>query len=183
MNAPSFLEGAALALALSLAGTAALAALGFFLPFGLALRLMIAGLGLAYLAYLLFRSPARSGRATACLLWAALTAVAWPGPLAGFGLAQLAGLWLARSLCFHVRFAAILADLLLNGLALAAGLWAAGRTGSVFAALWCFFLTQAWFSSLGGPAWRGRGSDPPTEDRFERAYRAAETALRRLSNL
>mgnify|MGYP000700591003 CR=1 FL=1 len=69
MTRPSFLEGAALALAASIGGSILYSGLDYLLGPGLAARLLIAALGLAYLFYVLVRSEARVGRLvslTAC---------------------------------------------------------------------------------------------------------------------
>jgi hypothetical protein len=186
MKPPGFFEGAALALVLSLAGGLAYSALNLLFPAGLALRLVIAGLGLAYLLYLLRRSRERVGRLTTLALWAGMAAGAWLWPLSPplYVLTHLVALWLVRSLYFHGGLAAALADLTLNGLALAAAVWAAGRTGSLFPAFWCFFLVQALFVAIPGLMPNSKTpAEAGAEDRFRRAHRAAEAALRRLSSI
>lgn len=183
MNRPSFLEGVVVALVASLAGTAVDASLSLFLYPGSAPRLVIAGLGLAYVLYLLGRSQERMGRLTSLLVWllvAGLTGLLAP-PLALYLLIHLGLLWLARALYHHASPLAALLDLGLVFLGLAMGLWAIGQSNSLFLGLWCFFLVQALFGAL--PVRWGGGS-PPSEDageRFERAHRTAEAALRRLS--
>lgn len=181
MNRPTFLEGVAVALTLALAGGLAHFALNLFLFDGFALRGTVAGVSLAYLLYLLHRAPERVGRPTTLALWALMAVVVWPLSWPIQVLAHLGALWLARSLYFHGGFAAALADLMLNGLALAAALWAAERTGSLVAALWWFFLVQALFCLIPG---RHRKAAPEAgPDRFQHAHRAAEAALRRLYSL
>jgi hypothetical protein len=76
----------------------------------------------------------------------------------------------------------------LSGLALAAAVWAAISTGSLFLALWCFFLVQALFvaipNRMSAPRNHGRRaqkSASAVDDDFERAYRNAEAAVRRLA--
>jgi hypothetical protein len=60
---------------------------------------------------------------------------------------------------------------------MAAAFWAYGHTGSVFIAIWCFFLTQALFVLI--PA-RGR-PDRLTSPSFNEAHRAADQAIARLA--
>lgn len=185
MKRPGFFEGAALAFGLSFIGSLAHGALNLFLPDSLVLRLVIAGLSLAYLLYLLRRSSERVGRLTTLAAWFAMAAAVWLWPLSFplYVLAHLGTLWLARSLYFHGSLTAALADAVLSGLALIAALWAARETQSLFASLWCFFLVQALFSSLPNPVPGGRNRvGPAPEDRFEQAHCAAEAALRRLSS-
>lgn len=186
MKRPGFFEGVALAFGLSLLGGLVYSALNLILPADLALRLVIAGLSLAYLLYLLRRSSERVGRPTTLAAWLAMAAAVWlwPPGLPLYVLAHLCTLWLIRSLYFHGSLAAALADAVLNGLALVTALWAARETQSLFASLWCFFLVQALFSSLPNPNPDGRSAaGPDPEDRFGQAHRTAEAALRRLSSM
>jgi hypothetical protein len=186
MKQPGFFEGVALAFGFSLAGGLAYGALNLLFPADFALRLVIAGLGLAYLVYLLRRSRERVGRLTTLALWIVVAAGAglWPLSLPLYVLAHVGMLWLVRSLYFHNGFTAALADLMLNGFALAGAVWAAGRTGSLFLALWCFFLAQALFAAIPELLPNPRAqAGPDAENRFQHAHRAAEAALRRLSSM
>jgi hypothetical protein len=98
--------------------------------------------------------------------------------------------WIIRVLYFSNGVLPALLDLGLSALALAAGVWAAGQTGSVLLAVWSFFLVQALFGSiprsLTTQALTGRATERGTrpgadEEPFERAHRNAEAAVRRLS--
>lgn len=185
MKMPSFLEGVVLAFGLSLAAILLFNSLSFLLGAGLAFRGAVAAVGLAYIAYLLLRSGAKAGRLTVLVSWAALATIAWLWPLPWMVyLGVHVGLaWLIRSLYFHAGAAGALADLGLNAAALLAMAWAFQRTGSVFPSLWCFFLAQALFIVI-PRLWPARGETATNEpeDRFQRAYRAADAALRRLSS-
>ncbi|MGH8576033.1 MAG: hypothetical protein ACREXX_07925 [Gammaproteobacteria bacterium] len=78
-----------------------------------------------------------------------------------------------------------LADLGLNALSVMATVWAVRQTGSVLLGIWCFFLVQALFVAI-PPAMqrKKRGSgEPEAEDRFQEAYRVAESALRSLTSI
>lgn len=187
MKAPTFLEGAAVALVLSLAGSVLYTALDTVVPGIPAARLLIAGLGLAYLVYLLRRSPERIGRVTAAASWVLVAGGLWftHPPLLLYVCAHLGVLWLIRSLYFYSSALSALADLGLNGLALAAAVTALTRTGSVGLAIWCFFLVQALFVVIPKSLRRGPGtarSAQAQDDRFQQAYRAAESAVRHLSS-
>jgi len=186
MKRPGFFEGAGIGLVASLAGSVLFVVFAWVFSTPTGLRLLIALLGLAYTAYLLGRSGERVGRLATLALWlsAAGAVWLWQPSLPVYLLFHLGLIWLIRSLYFHASLLGALADLGLNGLALATALWAAERTGSVFLSLWCFFLVQALFTAI--PAWTrqpGLSADSPAEDAFQQAHRAAEAALRRLSSL
>jgi hypothetical protein len=106
-------------------------------------------------------------------------------PLLLYVCLHLGAIWLIRSLYFYSSALSALADLGLNGLSLAAAVWAVTRTGSVFLGVWCFFLVQALFVAIPKRIGRrpGTGQDGhDSEARFQHAYRAAETAVRKLSS-
>lgn len=187
MKRPGFFEGVGLGLVLSLVGGVLFVAFALVFSSETVLALLIALLGLAYTVYLLGRSGERVGRLTALILWFAAAGLLWLWTpiLPIYLLFHLGLIWLVRSLYFHASLLSALADLALNGLALATALWAAERTGSVFLSLWCFFLVQALFVHI--PSWtRQPGSQSPNdtedEDAFGHAHRAAEAALRRISH-
>jgi hypothetical protein len=187
MNRPSFFEGVGVALAASIGGAVLFAVLGSPVAGGWLLHVIIAGIGLGYVVYLLRRSRARVGRVVAVSAWS-VAAVAgwWLGlPLLLYVALHIGLVWLIRSLYFHSSLFASLADLGLNGLALAAAVWAGAQTGSLLIALWCFFLLQALFvlipPDLRTPGHRpaADGDDTP----FRHAHRVAEAAVRRLSSI
>jgi hypothetical protein len=186
MKRPSFFEGVGVGLGASLAGSVLHTALSLVLPGSDVLRMVIAGLGLAYVFYLLGRSPERVGRVTALAAWVPAALAIWllGPPLVLFLLLHLGLVWLVRSLYYHASLLAALGDLGLAGLGLAAAVWALVHTGSLFLGLWCFFLVQALFVVIPSR----RGGHPPDierdrEDRFQNAHRMAEGALRRLSSI
>lgn len=183
MKTPSFWEGVLLAIVASMAADVWFVASRWWLPVPQALRLLIAGLAFAYCVYLLLRSRERAGRMTALAAWIALSAAVWlwSPPLPLFLLLHLGMVWLLRSLYFQPGPIAALADFALNGLSLAAALWAATSTGSLLLAVWCFFLTQALFVVI--PGGLGQPKPAPTpDDRFQQAYRCAEAALRKIAS-
>jgi hypothetical protein len=185
MKLPSLLEGVLLALFDSVAAGALFDGLSWIWPVWLALRVVITGLGLAYCIYLLMRARQRAGRLTALLAWLGVDGLLWLWfpPLPVFLLAQVAMIWLLRSLYFHQNLFASLADLALSGFSLTLSIWASARSGSLWLSVWCFFLCQALFVLL--PKRRAvsnRAEPPPTEDRFQRAHRSAEAALRKLAS-
>ncbi len=181
MTRPSFLQGAALALAVSIGGSVLYSGLDSLLGPGLAVRLLIATLGLAYLLYVLVRSQTRVGRLVSLAAWLLLAAVAWllALPLSLYLLVHVGAIWLLRALYFYPSPLPALADLGLQGLALAAALWAMTNTASPLLGIWCFFLVEALFV----PQAAGKAPlDRDREDRFQHAYASADAALRRLSS-
>lgn len=186
MKRPGFFEGVGVALVASAIAGVLFSVLATLLPGGLVLRALVAGLALAYLLYLLQRSGERVGRLSTIALWALATVAIW---LAGLGLpayllAHVSLLWLVRSLYFHASLLAACADLGLALLGLAAAVWAARTSGSVFLTFWCFFLVQALFIAI--PARRVPPAEAHAEggdggERFQRAHRAAEAALTKWS--
>jgi hypothetical protein len=187
MKQPTFLEGVGVAIAASLAGTMLYTAMNVMFPGVPVLRLLIAGIGLAYVIYLLSRSPERVGRVTAAAFWVLVAGVLWftHPPLLLYVSAHLGTIWLIRSLYFYSSALSALADLGLNGMSLAAAIWAVTRTGSVFLGIWCFFLVQALFvlipKSVNHKPGTGQAGHE-REDRFQHAYRIADAAVRKLSS-
>lgn len=185
MKTPSFFNGVALAFALSLVAAIVFAALSTVLIPGLVIRLVIAGLGLAYVLYLLRHTAERVGRVTTVVLWAigALTAWLFSPSVAVYLVAHAGMIWLIRALYYASGVLPVLLDLGLSALALAACVWAVGQTGSVFIAVWSFFLVQALFVALPRSVREGghRTQAADNDDPFEHAHRNAEAALRRLS--
>jgi hypothetical protein len=187
MKQPTFLEGVGIAVAISLAGGVLYTAMDAVFPGVPVLRLLIAGIGLGYVVYLLSRSPERVGRVTAAAAWLLVAGVLWftHPPLLLYVCVHLGVIWLIRSLYFYSSALSALADLGLNGLGLAAAIWAVTRTGSVFLGIWCFFLVQALFVVIPKSINRKPGAvraGHESEDRFQHAYRVAETAVRKLSS-
>ena len=182
MSRPSFTEGVVVALAASMAGSVVYPALGWIWLGMTPVRVFIAGLGLAYVLYLLTRSERRVGRVVTLAAWTLVAGLAWwaEPPSTVYLMVHLGIVWLVRSAYFHSSLPGALGDLVLAGLGVAAGAWAASQSGSLFLTLWCFFLVQALFVHI-HPKTRERGPDAGPDDRFARAHRAAEAALRRLS--
>jgi hypothetical protein len=184
---PGFLDGVGVAAAASIATGALTALLAPLVGRADATALALAGIGIGYGLYLAWRSPAAGGRLLLPLALAAATllglliAPRWVLP------AQLALLWLGRTLLFPCGPLAALADLGLVLLGLGAALWAIAATGSPAAAVWSFLLVQALFPALAAGVRRlGRpgaaaGDAPDTDPRFEPAARSAATSLRRLA--
>ncbi len=183
MKRPTFLGGVGIAFLFSFFAAAVFAALTPVLGSYFVLRLLIAGLGLAYVVYLLSRSRERTGRIITLVLWAVIAVATWfmGPPLSLYLVIHVGMLWLIRSLYLYSSALSALADLGLSALSLAAAVWAASQSGSVFLAVWCFFLVQALFTAIPRSMKPKAKSRPGDDESFERAHRAAEAAVRRLT--
>lgn len=182
---PSLCTGLLAALVLSAGGAALLSALSPWLGGSAALRAVIALLGFAYVLYAIAQSGERVGRLTTVACWLVAAAGAWllDLPLAGYVLAHLGAAWIVRSLYYYSGLLPALADLALSALAAAFAVSAAQRSGSLWLALWCFFLVQAFHVLIPRSlARRPAATRAGTNDAFARAHRAAEAAVRRLTS-
>ncbi len=184
MKRPTFAHGAGIAFILSFCGAALYATVLPFVAGGGAFRLLVTLLAAAYVLYLLSSSKVRVGRVAIAALWLAAAAALWfaSPTLALFLILHAVLIWLLRSLYFHSSVMPALLDLGLSGLGLAAGIWAALSSGSLFLGLWCFFLVQALFVGIPRSVAKAPArSGPHVDASFQRAHRNAEIALRKLS--
>jgi hypothetical protein len=184
MKTPTFFEGIGVALVACIVAGVLHAALSPFVGSGSALRLLIAGVGFAYVLYLMRRAPERCGRVTAVALWCvvAIAMALLAPPLSFFLLAHLGMIWLIRSLYFYSSLLSALADMGLVAFGFAVAVWALLHAGSLFLAFWCFFLAQALFVAVPANLRRTPDAAFDSQDGFRHAHRAAEAALRRLSS-
>jgi hypothetical protein len=184
MKRPGFFNGVLVAVLLALIGGATFAGLGAVFASGPVLQLIVSGLAGAYVVYLLTRSGQRTGRIATMVVWLVGAFASWlfaPG-LAVLLCAHVIMIWLVRVLYYHTSVLSALADLGLSCLALGSAVWAAQQSGSVFMAVWCFFLVQALFVTIPGSFSNPVNTHAVAEtDAFHRAYRAAESAVRRIA--
>jgi hypothetical protein len=192
MTRPNFFEGVLVALIASLIGGLVFTMLLSLFSGGLVLRLVVAGIAFAYVLYLLTRSRERTGRLIVVTIWILTSGITlFAGlPLSVYLVIHLCMIWLIRSLYFYSSAVSSLLDLGLNFLSLGAAIWAGSQTNSIFLSIWCFFLLQALF--IGIPKTLKRNDETErfsngkfsinSTDRFERAYRAAQDAVRKLSS-
>jgi hypothetical protein len=183
MKAPTFLQGAIAAAILAFFASATIATLTPVLGLGAVLRLAAPLLAAAYLFYFLRASRQRTGRLATLSLWAAFAATTWwvAPALPVYLLLHAGAVWLIRSLYSYTGVIPALMDLGLCVLSALAFGWVFMRTGGVFLATWTFFLVQAlWVAipaRLGAP---GATRAPRGNERFDRARRQADEALRQL---
>ena len=185
MRRPTFFQGALVAAVLGFFASAFVAVLLPFVGIGAVTRLMIPGLALAYLLYLFSRNRERTGRVTTLVLWVAMTLATWwfAPTLPLYLLIHIAAIWLVRSLYFYSGIFPALMDLGLNALSAVAAIWAISRTGSVFLATWCFFLVSALFVAIPKTVQakpKPQQNVPADNEKFDRARRQADQALRQL---
>lgn len=179
-----FIHGVGMALVLSFFGSAIFASLASVMATGMLIKLLIALLGLAYIGFLLAHSRERVGRPTAIAFWLSGSLLAWyfAPTLFTYTLVHLGMLWLLRSLYFYTSAMAAMLDLGLTSLAIYAALWASQSTHSVFLSVWCFFLVQAVFPAIPNSLRSAPSKQHSDENqKFSRALRSAEAALRRIS--
>lgn len=183
MSKPGFLQGVLFALAASVIGSVLHTSLSPLFGPSWSVRLLIPLIGLGYLLFLLGRSGQRTGRLVTLSAWLSLAVGLWllQPSLAFYLLAHLSALWLVRSLYYHAGILPALADLALNGLALATAFWAASHSHSLLLSLWCFFLIQALFVFIPSRFDSSNKPAAPVDDPFARAHRAAEGAVRKLT--
>ena len=191
MRQPTFLEGAVVAVVASVSGAVLLSIMTTLGAGGIALRLVVAAVSAMYILYLLRRSKQRVGRIVCIAAWFTVAAGVWFAhpSLVIYVAAHVGLIWLIRSLYFYSSVLPALADLGLNVLSLALAAWAAMHTGSVMLSLWCFFLAQALFAFIPAQIKPSSRRGQPhidfshVEDRFQRAHRAAESAVHKLSSI
>ena len=185
LNRPGFLEGAGIALLISLLVTVSVASFEWFLPSGLMGYLLIFASGLGYVLYLLTRGRHKTGRVSVIGIYLASAVVILLAdmPVSWVVMLVLGEIWLVRSLYFYNSLFSALLDLGLTLFSLAGAVAAYLHTDSLFLSIWSLMLIQACFVWI--PVdWRqharGRHFRQST-DRFDVALRAAENAARKLA--
>ncbi|MCF6262882.1 MAG: hypothetical protein L3J24_04770 [Xanthomonadales bacterium] len=180
----TFNEGLAIAFSTSLIGSVLYYLLSAFIGDSQLLRLLISIASFGYILYLLNRGQTRLGRVSIMGLWLVISTALWfySPPAVLFLLVHISMLWIIRSLYFYSSALSALADLGLNLLSIAAAFWTARYTGSVFLSIWCFFLIQAMFVAIPKNLWSENRPQTVVDDHFQNAYRAAQSAVIKLSN-
>jgi hypothetical protein len=178
----TFLGGVAVAAVLAAAGAAIFSATFNWWSPRFAIRLVVALVGGAYVLYLLARSDERTGRVVTVAVWSVAAALlaAFANALPLFLIGHAVLVWLVRALYHQRSTIGALADLGLTALALAAAVAAMRSTGSLFIAIWSFFLIEALFAAIPNVPVRPHASE--AVEPFERAQHGANAALRRLAS-
>ena len=186
MKQAGFFEGVWVALLISVLGSALFAVLTtFFSKFGV-FQLVVTAISFCYITYLLLRSREVTGRMVIFTVWfsAAMLCLFFVNSILTFIMIHIIMIWLVRSLYYYTSIISAAIDLFLNVTSFVIATWTLGHTDSLFLALWCFFLIQALFVSIPVSFQKVRQSNHrhvKSDDRFERAYRIAEVAIRKLS--
>lgn len=186
MKRRTFVESLWFALAASLAGSALFFTLAPWFTETTLIKFVVTVMTSGAVCFLVIRTPRRVGRITTLTVWLLWVILAWllVGSVLVFTGLHLAIVWLIRSLYCYTSPMAALIDLGLCGLSLVASIGAFNHSGSVFLALWCLFLVQSLVAMIPSSFKRRKNVqiDRCTEaDRFNRAYRTAEWALRKIS--
>ena len=183
MKRPTFFHGVVLAGLLGVAGSAFVAAFLPFLGTVTVARLVVPGMALAYVLYLLSRSDQRTGRVTILALWSVTAVAAWlfVSSFTFYLLIHAGTIWLIRSLYYYSGIVPSLLDFTLSGFAAVFALGTLHRTGSVFLAVWAFFLVQALFVAIPASLRRRQAAPAAADDAFDRSRRQAEAALAQLA--
>ena len=183
MSRPGYLGAAAVALCLSVIGSVVWQ-LRLDYHLGLSFDVLLAGLSLAYTVYLVSSGSRRAGQLSATFLWLPANAVIlmWSPALMPTLVAYSLLIWITRVASHHRAALPALLDLCLCALALLSALWAVNNTGSLFLALWCFFLVHALYVLLPEHLSANQSLYHQASDPFEQAFAVAEAAARRLSN-
>ena len=178
----TFLGGVAVAAVFAATGATLYAATAGWLTPRFALRAIVCLLGGGYTLYLLTRSDQRTGRVVTIAAWSGGAALlfAFADSLGPFLIGHATMLWLVRALYHQRSTLGALADLGLTALALAAAVASLNSTGSLFLAIWCFFLIAALFPVIPNGAAQAHAANDAPGGPFERAQRSANAALRRL---
>lgn len=185
MKRHSFPHGVCFAAVLALLASIATTVLTPIVSAVVLYKLLVPALSLAYIVYFLARSPEKVGRVTTLALWTAVSAGAWivAPPLSLYIALHVGAVWLIRSIYAYSSIVSALLDLGLNAAAVSSMYWAAVHSGSIFLAIWCFFLVQALFVTIPPEVIRqasGKAATDPEIEQFERARRRADAALRQL---
>jgi hypothetical protein len=180
-SAPSFAEGALVALLLSALGTVACISLALvFVPavVSVSVCVMLAG---GYMVYLIKRSEPKSGKLLGSLIMLTIMGACVLVPLSFVSVVVILmlSLWLLRSSYYRQGVLDSLFDLGRNLVSIGAAVAAVIVSESYFLAFWTFFLTQALHVYL--PSFH-QPSVPSSNasEQFRKAFENAESALNRM---
>jgi len=184
MSRPGFFESIIVAVIFSVVVALVFTVMSAFFPTRWLLQALITGGSFIYILYLLYRSTEKSGRVAVATLWLVYALAAWafaPSILIML-FAHVAAIWLVRTLFYHNSLLIAVCDLGLIIFSVLATIWTLLHTHSVLLATWVFFLLQSLYSILPEKLQAPTRQQPQAQaNEFERAYSAAQTAVRQLS--
>jgi len=177
------MEGVLVAVAASLIGTILYTLCIFLFSFEVSIKLTVTLVFSAYLVYLLWRSPGKTGRVTAMVFWGLSLFTLWliNPTLIIYLVTHAAAIWLIRSCLFHSGMLFTFIDLMLTTLSLVAATWAYLNTHSMLISIWLMLLIHALLGLI--PSHRHQTDSLNHSEQFIQAQRNAESALRKLSTL
>lgn len=189
VRSASFLGEAAFGFVLCLVAAAVALTLSLLAPATIVVRVVVAGLGLAFVIRSVFRSDEKTGRIVTLVVWSAIAAGIWlsGASLPTYVVVHITMAWLVRSLFAYSSLVEVGLDLGVTALALCFAVFAAVRTESIFLTAWCFALVQTLHVAI--PAFASRLAErrpaglPDAESNrgFADAFRAADEALHRIA--
>ncbi len=186
MKRLSFLRGSVIGFGISVVGAVLFSVLSTSFSNDLVIRWIIAGAGLFYVIQLIRVSEQRVGYIATVVIWIIASAILfwWCPSLVLHLAAHTTLIWLVRSLYFYSSLLPTFTDFGFSFLSFCAAIWAAAHTGNVFLSIWCFFLVQAMCATIPEHFKKKTGSSSVMQnDRFQQAYRRAESALSKLSSV
>jgi hypothetical protein len=182
----TFIEGAGMALLISIAGSVLFSGLASLFSGGFVFRLLVSVLALSYIVYLLVRGTERTGRISVLLFWSVLMCLnlLLVDSILLYLSLHIIAIWLIRSLYYYNSLFSSLTDLLLTVFSLVAAIVAWNMSHSLLLGLWCFFLLQALFIYIPvdfARRDRNESLNTSTGDTFEHAHQSAQLALHKIS--
>ena len=180
MNQAAFSNQVIFGLVVSIAATAIFTVLAPFVSTVMLVQAVIAGLALSSVIYLATGKKAKVGFVSLLALWLTVSvSLSWwqvsPGV---FAAAQVLIVWISRSVYFARSLPFSLVELGCCLLAYGTALLTGFHTENLFLALWSFYLVLSLSYWIPVPPNLTAGSYD--QQKFNQAYRAAESALARL---
>lgn len=187
MKKPTFFEGVSIALLSGISAMILFAVLSLFLLSGELIRITVALFSFLYILYLFSRSNQRLGRMTVLFVWfvATATALFFSDSLLIHFAIQLIMVSLVRSLYFYDSLFSALTDMVLSVTSVIISIFVWDKTGNLLLTFWCLFLVQALFVYIPKNFFQNKNQNSEKElpdEKFENAYRIANSAVAKLLN-
>ena len=180
-SAPSFAEGALVALLLSVLGAVAYISLTLVIVPAVVAVLIAVALNGGYMFYLIKRSAPKSGKLFGSLVILSVLGMCVLVPMSIVLVVAILvlSIWLIRSTYYRLGLVDSVFDFGLNLLSLGAAIAAIVVSDSYFLAFWTFFVTQALHVYL--PCFQKKAiHGSSASDQFRNAFENGEAALNRM---